>query len=317
MLTENPTSAPPTANRKKLWFAAIKPPIYTVAVTPIIVTTAAAYGEWGVFDGLRFGLFLVAAICLIAWMNLSNDVFDSDTGIDVNKASSVVNLTGKRNLVLAIALGFLALGGGCIVLISYLQQDWTVLGLLTLATAIAYTYQGPPFRLGYLGIGEFVCFIAYVITGLGVFYSQAATMSWYGVYAAVWVALTTSIILFCSHFHQVEDDLAAGKKSPIVRLGTYRGSQVLTYSFLGVLGLTCGLIAFGIWSPWMLITFGSAPFALGLINHVRAYHDQPEKVSNAKFFAVNFHFVSGVLLAITYILSHYDLAFLSVTGGTY
>ncbi|MBV5259914.1 2-carboxy-1,4-naphthoquinone phytyltransferase [Synechococcus moorigangaii CMS01] len=316
MLTETPPTANPAASRR-LWLAAIKPPIYTVAVTPVIVTTAAAYGEFGVFDPVRFGVFLGAAICLIAWMNLSNDVFDAATGIDVNKASSVVNLTGDRRLVFGIALGFLGLGIAGIALISYLQQDWAVFNLLLLATAIAYTYQGPPFRLGYLGIGEFVCFLAYVITGLGVFYSQAQTLSFNAVWASIWVAFTTSIILFCSHFHQAEDDLAAGKKSPIVRLGTYQGAQVLTYSLGAVWGLTCFLVAVGTWSPWMLLSFGSAPFALDLINHVRQNHDQPEKVSNCKFFAVKFHFFSGLLLAIAYVLSHYDLEFLSVTGLGY
>lgn len=316
MLTENPPlqQTPPTG---KLWLAAIKPPIYTVAVTPVMVATAAAYGELGLFDGTRFALFLLAAIAMIAWMNLSNDVFDAATGIDVNKASSVVNLTGKRYLVLAIALGFLGVAMGGIAYISYLQQDWTVLGLLTLATAIAYTYQGPPFRLGYLGIGELICLIAYLIMALGVFYSQAQLLTVNGFCAAIWVAFTTSIILFCSHFHQVNDDLAAGKKSPIVRLGTYQGAQVLTYSLLGVLILTCGFVAVGIWSPWMLLTFGSTFWAVRLVNHVRAYHDQPEKVSNCKFIAVKFHFVSGLLLAIAYILSYYDLSFLNVTGLTY
>ncbi len=315
MLTDKTvsTATPP----QKPWLTAIKPPIYTVAVTPIIVATAAAYGEFGVFNGLYFGLFLFASICLIAWMNLSNDVFDSDTGIDVNKESSLVNITGDRQLIFWLANGFLALGLGNVALISYLQQDWTTLGLLSLASAIAYTYQGPPFRLGYLGIGEFVCFIAYVVTGLSVFYSQAGSITLNAWLAAIWVALTTSIILFCSHFHQAEDDLAAGKKSPIVRLGTALGAEVLTYSLVGVLVLTCGLIALGIWSPWMLITFGSAPFALQLINHVRTNHADPEKVKNAKFFAVKFHFTSGILLAIAYILSYYDLSFLSVTGLTY
>ncbi|OKH16057.1 2-carboxy-1,4-naphthoquinone phytyltransferase [[Limnothrix rosea] IAM M-220] len=315
MLTDK--TASPAVPAQRLWLAAIKPPIYTVAITPIIVATAAAYGELGVFNGLRFGLFLFAAVCLIAWMNLSNDVFDSDTGIDINKASSFVNITGDRQLIFWLANGFLALGLGNVALISYLQQDWTTLGLLGLASAIAYTYQGPPFRLGYLGIGELVCFIAYVITGLGVFYSQAETLTPNACLASIWVALTTSIILFCSHFHQAEDDLAAGKRSPIVRLGTARGAEVLTYSLVMVLLFTCGLIALGIWSPWMLISFGSAPFALQLINHVRTNHADPEKVKNAKFFAVKFHFTSGILLAIAYILSYYDLSFLSVTGLTY
>jgi 2-carboxy-1,4-naphthoquinone phytyltransferase len=316
MLTENPPT-PKTQENRRLWLAAIKPPIYTVAVTPVMVSTAAAYGELGFFDPVRFGIFLGAAICLIAWMNLSNDVFDAVTGIDVNKASSVVNLTGDRPLVFTIALGFLGLGIGGVAYISYLQQDWTTFVLLLGATAIAYTYQGPPFRLGYLGIGEFVCFLAYFITGLGVFYSQAQTLTTNAALASLWTAFTTCIILFCSHFHQAADDLAAGKKSPIVRLGTARGALVLTYSLVGVLVLTCALVALGIWSPWMLLTLGSAPFALDLINHVRLNHHQPEQVRNCKFIAVKFHFVSGLLLAIAYILSYYDLAFLSVTGLGY
>jgi len=32
-------------------------------------------------------------------MNLSNDVFDAETGIDKNKAHSLVNLTGNKPLI--------------------------------------------------------------------------------------------------------------------------------------------------------------------------------------------------------------------------
>lgn len=38
--------------------------------------------------------------------------------------------------------------------------------------------------------------------------------------------LTTTAILFCSHFHQIEGDTAAGKTSPLVRLGTETGCKV-------------------------------------------------------------------------------------------
>jgi 1,4-dihydroxy-2-naphthoate octaprenyltransferase len=38
---------------------------------------------------------LLAAILLLLWENLSNDLFDADTGVDaVGKPHSVVNLTG-------------------------------------------------------------------------------------------------------------------------------------------------------------------------------------------------------------------------------
>ena len=40
------------------------------------------------------------------------------------------------------------------------------------------------------------------------------------------MGLTTTSILFCSHFHQIEGDIAARKMSPLVRLGTRHGYEV-------------------------------------------------------------------------------------------
>lgn len=44
---------------------------------------------------------------------------------------------------------------------------------------------------------------------------------------SVVVGITTSLILFCSHFHQIAEDMAANKISPLVRLGTANGVKVL------------------------------------------------------------------------------------------
>jgi 1,4-dihydroxy-2-naphthoate octaprenyltransferase len=40
------------------------------------------------------------------------------------------------------------------------------------------------------------------------------------------VGITTTVILFCAHFHQVEGDYAHGKMSPLVRMGTHKGTEV-------------------------------------------------------------------------------------------
>ncbi len=44
--------------------------------------------------------------------------------------------------------------------------------------------------------------------------------------ASVIVGATTTSVLFCSHFHQIEGDIAASKMSPLVRLGPNLGYQV-------------------------------------------------------------------------------------------
>jgi len=66
----------------KLWLAAIKPPMYNVAIIPIWVGTAVAFAESKTIHSGIFYTFLSAAIFILAWMNLSNDVFDAETGID-------------------------------------------------------------------------------------------------------------------------------------------------------------------------------------------------------------------------------------------
>ncbi len=293
-----------TQKNRKLWLAALKPPMYSVAVIPITVGTALAFAQTGIFHSQIFFTFLGAAILIIAWLNLSNDVFDAETGIDVNKAHSVVNLTGNKALVFWISNLCLSLGILGILAIAWWQRDWTVLGLILLCCALGYSYQGPPFRLGYLGLGEIICFITFGPSAVSAaYYSQAQSFSRESLAVSIIIGISTSIILFCSHFHQVEDDLAAGKRSPVVRLGTARSSQILTWLTASVFTLTVIWIILG-YLPWLaILVFASLPFAYQLITHVRQYHDRPDKVNNCKFLAVNFHFLSGLLLALGIILS--------------
>lgn len=292
-----------TVENRKLWLAAIKPPMYTVAVIPITVGTAAAYNQTGKFEPQIFFTFLSAAILIIAWLNLSNDVFDSETGIDINKAHSVVNLTGNKSLVFWIANLCLSLGIIGILAISWWQQDGTILEIILLCCALGYTYQGPPFRLGYLGLGEFICFFTFGPGAVSAaYYSQNQNFSLQCLAPSILIGISTSIILFCSHFHQVEDDLAAGKKSPIVRLGTLKGSQALNWLTLSIFILTVIFVGLNYLPWWSGLIFVSFPLAYQLINHVNQYHNYPDQVSNSKFLAVNFHFLSGLLLSLALVL---------------
>ncbi len=290
-------------DKRKLWLAAVKPPMYSVAIMPIMVGSAVAFAETRTFDVGIFVTFLLAAIFILAWENLSNDVFDSETGIDVNKAHSVVNLTRNKHLVFAIANLCLGLGIVGIIAIALQQQDPTVLGLIALCCGLGYAYQGPPFRLGYQGLGEFLCFFSFGPLGVGAaYYSQVQGWSWGSQAAGVIIGITTSLVLFCSHFHQVEDDLAAGKRSPIVRLGTWRAAQLIP--------ACCGIVLMliliggisGYFPRWTLLALVSGVSAFRLCRHVLTHHDQPAKIFNAKFYAIGFHFWSGVLLSLGLVL---------------
>ncbi|MEO0948814.1 MAG: 2-carboxy-1,4-naphthoquinone phytyltransferase [Cyanobacteria bacterium J06641_5] len=286
-------------NQENLWLAALKPPIYSVAIVPIAVGSAAAYWQTKTLSWPTFVTFLLAAILTIAWLNISNDVFDSETGIDKHKAHSIVNITGNKSLMFWIANACLAIALAAIAAISWWQQDITVIGLILLACALGYSYQGPPFRLGYQGWGEIICFFSFGPIAIeAAYYSQAQNFSELALIPATVVGLTTSIVLFCSHFHQVEDDLAAGKRSPIVRMGTAQGAVVLSGTTLMVFVLLGVAIGLGALPLWAAVVFLSAPFGWELVQFVRQFHDIPSQVRRSKFVAVKLHFISGLLLAL-------------------
>ncbi|MGK7886069.1 MAG: 2-carboxy-1,4-naphthoquinone phytyltransferase [Crocosphaera sp.] len=298
------SSLPPS--KGKLWLAAIKPPMYSVAIIPITVGTATAFAQTTIFDPKIFATFLTSAILIIAWLNISNDVFDADTGIDKNKAHSIVNLTGNKSLMFWLANGFLSLGILGILLIAWWQQDITVLAIILLCCLLGYSYQGPPFRLGYQGLGEIICFFTFGPMAIAAaYYSQIQDFSWSILAPGTLIGISTSIILFCSHFHQVKDDLAAGKRSPIVRLGTKLGSQVLMVTTILFFVLIPIFSLLGIFSFWTFLTFLSVPLAYQLVSHVNKNHDKPDRVSNSKFIAVRLHFVSGILLALGLIIPQF------------
>jgi 2-carboxy-1,4-naphthoquinone phytyltransferase len=289
-------------DQKKLWYAAIKPPMYSVAIIPITTGTAIAYHKTATVNWQIFTTFLVSAILILIWENLSNDVFDADTGIDKNKHHSLVNLTGKKHLIFAIANTSLALGIALVLNICWQQQDPTVLGIITVCCFLGYTYQGHPFRFGYQGCGEIIAFFCFgPLSVLAAYYSQTQTFSLIALLASTIIGITTSLILFCSHFHQIEDDSAAGKRSPIVQLGTEKAAQLIPWFITSVFLIVSLGIAVGYFPLATSLIFLTLPIALKLNNFVTQNHHLPSQVRNCKFIAVSLHFWSGLLLGMGFL----------------
>jgi len=292
------------AERRRLWKAAIKWPMYSVAVMPVLV---AAGWRVGSGESLRWDQllgFLLAAILLLLWENLSNDLFDADTGVDrVGKPHSVINLTGRRNGVallssIALLLGLALMGGLA------LRSSPAVFPLVLLCCGIGYLYQGPPFRLGYRGLGEPLCWLAFgplaTAAALLVLAPQGpAPIPWPTAFAlGSGPALATTLVLFCSHFHQVEEDAAHGKRSPVVRLGTARAAAVVPWLVAGSLALQWLPVLQRQWPATALLSLIGLPAAAQLIRLLRQHHHQPERVMGSKFLALRFQALSGLGLAV-------------------
>ncbi|GDX73170.1 2-carboxy-1,4-naphthoquinone phytyltransferase [Cyanobium sp.] len=278
--------------------------MYAVAVMPVLL---AAGWRWGRGELVRLDqllLFLVAAVLLLAWENLANDVFDADTGVDAQgKPHSVVNLTGRRDRVAWLANGALLLGLALMALVA-LRSSGAVLALVLACCGIGYAYQGPPLRLGYRGLGEPLCWLAFgpLATAAGLLAlgpADGAAVPWR---AAVELgggpALATTLVLFCSHFHQVEEDARHGKRSPVVRLGTAQAAALVPWFVAGALAFEWAPVLVGHWPLTALLGAMGVPPAQRLIRLLREHHDQPERITGSKFLALRFQALNGLGLAL-------------------
>ena len=71
------------ANRGlELWWRAVKLPMYAVAWIPLLCAAALTYCQFGFVDWRHAGTLAAGATATVAWLNLSNDAFDSETNVD-------------------------------------------------------------------------------------------------------------------------------------------------------------------------------------------------------------------------------------------
>ncbi|XP_058731430.1 2-carboxy-1,4-naphthoquinone phytyltransferase, chloroplastic-like isoform X2 [Vicia villosa] len=295
-----------------LIWRAIKLPIYSVALVPLTVGSAAAYLQTGIFSAKCYFVLLASSVLVITWLNLSNDVYDFDTGVDKNKKESVVNLVGSRTGIFVVA--YLCLSLGFVGLTWAAVEAGNVRSVLFLTCAIicGYIYQCPPFRLSYQGLGEPLCFAAFGPFATTAFYLVQGSASVTNHFplsgtvfsASILVGFTTSLILFCSHFHQVDGDKEVGKLSPLVRLGTERGAEVVKVAIFMLYAL---LVAFGISRTLPLTSIFLCALTLPVgnlvVRFVQDNHKDKNKIFMAKYFCVRLHALFGTALAFGLVLA--------------
>ncbi|KAK9666917.1 hypothetical protein RND81_14G220600 [Saponaria officinalis] len=297
----------PYVSRATLIWRAIKLPIYSVAIIPLTVASASAYLQMGQFSATRYLKLLISSMFIITWLNLSNDVYDFDTGADKSKQESVVNIVGSRTGTLIAANLLLAFGLSGLVWVALDAGNVRSILLLLCAVMCGYVYQCPPFRLSYQGLGEPLCFAAFGPFATLAFYLMQTTSR--EIYyhlpitrtvlsASILVGCTTTLILFCSHFHQVEGDREVGKFSPLVRIGQKAGSKVMKIAVAALYG---SLFILGIGNALPLASIVlcglTLPMGKSAVSFVEKNYNDNEKIFMAKYYCVRLHALFGLALA--------------------
>ena len=215
---------------------AIKWPLYSVAILPVLITGAYLLNQYEEVKIYNLISFTLAAILILLWENLTNDLYDAETGIDEFKFHSIVNLVKNKKIISFIAYTSLVIGLLIILIIS-VSTSINIFILVAACCFLGYLYQGPPFRLGYQGLGEPLCWLAFgpfaysaVLIALNPSNIYFEDIPWkVSLLLGSGPSLATTLVLFCSHFHQISEDKKHGKNSPLVRLGAKKGSQFVPW----------------------------------------------------------------------------------------
>ena len=299
-------------DKKQLWNQAIKWPLYSVAIIPIFICGAYNFYAFKDIKYINFFWFTIASILLLFWENLTNDLYDSDTGIDQFKFHSIINLIKNKKLIFLIAYLSLFLGLLIIYIIS-VSININILILILSSCSLGYLYQGPPFRLGYLGLGEPLCWLAF---GPFTFAAVLIALNPIGIYVneipwreslllGTGPALSITLVLFCSHFHQIKEDKKHGKSSPLVLMGAKKSASLVPLIIIFIYAFQTYTIFIEFIPKLCILYLISLPYALKLINILNKYYYNPKALRDCKFIALKFQTINGFGLIIGLLLNSF------------
>ena len=259
----------------RTWIDACRLKTLVAAAVPVVVGGAVVYAygrrlHWPSAPGLELAYCLGFAVCVQVACNFANDLGDTlrgaDTAARIGPRRAVASgdispAQMKRGIWVACLLALVV--GSPVGLIS----PWLALaGVLAIACALAYTLG--PFPLAYRGLGD-----VFVIACFGV--QATALTAWVAwltaprckcglcgdpmpwtaaLLAGLGLGLLADNILVANNARDYETDLAAGKRTSVVRLGRGFARTLFILNLVG--GLACLGLVFG-WLPLLV-----APWAL-------------------------------------------------------
>jgi 1,4-dihydroxy-2-naphthoate octaprenyltransferase len=243
-----------------VWIEAARPRTLPAAVAPVLVGTAAAENviPW------RAGAAFVVALSLQVGVNYANDYFDGIRGVDAPgrvgpRRAVAAGIVAPERMRAAMVLAFAATGVVGLLLVLAVGPELLVVGIASIAAALAYS--GGPRPYASAGLGEVFVFVFFgLVATAGSAYVHDEVLSALAVCAAVPVGVFATAILVVNNLRDADSDRDAGKRTLAVRLGRPR-TQVLLRALIAAafaLTITVALVAK---SPWPLAGLAALPLS--------------------------------------------------------
>ncbi|WP_108125147.1 1,4-dihydroxy-2-naphthoate polyprenyltransferase [Saccharospirillum mangrovi] len=208
--------------RSNPWLLAARPRTLPAAVAPIIAAVALAFYH-GFFNATLAVLALLCALGLQIMVNLANDLFDAERGIDgadrlgptrVTQSGLISPANMRRALWLTLL--FCLLTGLPLVYVG----GWplTLAGMASILAALAYS--AGPWPLANHGLGEVAVLIFFgLVAVIGCYWLQSAHWHIASLWVGLMVGLPCCAILMVNNIRDIESDRRSGKRTLAVRFG--------------------------------------------------------------------------------------------------
>ncbi|GAA4655443.1 1,4-dihydroxy-2-naphthoate polyprenyltransferase [Arthrobacter cryoconiti] len=244
------------------WIEGARPRTLPMAVAPVIIGTAAAYGLDGAHWG-RAALAALVALLMQVGVNYANDYSDGIRGTDavrVGPLRLVGSGAAKPHHVKMAAFGALGLAMVAGLALVILSQAWWLLLVGAGAVLAAWGYTGGKNPYGYMGLGDvFVFFFFGPVATLGTTFTQAGQVSPAAVLGSISTGLIAVALLMANNVRDIPTDSQVGKRTLAVRLGDRNARR----SYVAMLAAAVALPLFLVpGERWLLLVLLLIPFML-------------------------------------------------------
>ena len=211
------------------WMLAARPRTLPAAISPILLSQSLALAspDFSFFLAL---LILICALSLQVAVNIANDLFDFQNGVDDPERLGPPRaaLSGwlspgelKRGLLLTLLIALIS-GAGLVAC-----GGWLFAGLGIASIAAALAYSAGPLPLASNALGEITVFLFFgLLAVLGSYYLQDPQLPAAAWIAAVQMGSLTAAIMLVNNLRDIPTDRRAGKRTLAVLLGPERSRRL-------------------------------------------------------------------------------------------
>jgi 1,4-dihydroxy-2-naphthoate polyprenyltransferase len=295
----------------KKWIMATRALYSSTILLPCIAGGVLAWYEDTV-SWLQFLLILVALFFANIGTNLTNDYYDYKSGVDsidegrrFKQGSEVFLKSGlKPRVVLLSALMSLAVTVA-IGLYLVFTIDWRIIFFGLVGVFSAFFYTAPPFKLGYRGFGELVCWIGNgFLPVTGTYFVLTRDISTAALVLSIPVGLLVTAIIYVGNVPDAEADAKVGKRTISVRLGR-KAVRILGPAFYLAIYLSIIIaVILEIFPIWTSIAFITVPFTIKMLRLTSKYYNDIPRYAPSILMTVKIFMSTTVLIIAGFALSY-------------